>query len=42
MRHSDCVAMILAGGQGGQSRIMEFALSSCANSGAAPVGVQTQ
>lgn len=60
MRHSDCVAMILAGGQGsrlgalthrlakpavpfgGKYRIIDFALSNCANSGISTVGVLTQ
>ncbi|MBE6952155.1 MAG: glucose-1-phosphate adenylyltransferase [Ruminococcaceae bacterium] len=60
MRHNDCVAMILAGGQGsrlgaltnqlakpavpfgGKYRIIDFALSNCANSGISTVGVLTQ
>lgn len=60
MRHKDCVAMILAGGQGsrlgalthnlakpgvpfgGKYRIIDFALSNCANSGISTVGVLTQ
>ena len=60
MRHSDCIAMILAGGQGsrlgaltktlakpavpygGKYRIIDFALSNCANSGIDTVGVLTQ
>ncbi len=60
MRQSDCIAMILAGGQGsrlgaltktlakpavhygGKYRIIDFALSNCANSGINTVGVLTQ
>ncbi len=60
MRQSDCIAMILAGGQGsrlgaltrtlakpavpfgGKYRIIDFALSNCANSGITTVGVLTQ
>jgi len=60
MRKNDCLAMLLAGGQGsrlealtkhiakpavsfgGKYRIIDFALSNCANSGIDTVGVLTQ
>lgn len=60
MKGTDCIAMLLAGGQGsrllaltrniakpavsfgGKYRIIDFALSNCANSGITTVGVLTQ